>query len=268
MVQSGDGSVVAGGAYGEFEGAADDRVVFGTYRTSGTWSPQLVSLIAERLLGGGGGTLIDVGANIGLVAIAALERSRACCVAFEPEPDNHARLCRNVRRHGLQARMEMHRVALDAESGEVELALCAGNSGDHRLAHGSVPDGWSRLCVPAVRLDEVLAGRELARPVVMKLDAQGAEVRVLHGAQRTLAQVDALIVEWWPAGLVRMGDSANALYAALSAFPYAALLDQHAPAPRTLQDSAQLFASMAWIPADGSDEGFFDLLLSKSQTIA
>jgi hypothetical protein len=45
------------------------------------------------------------------------------------------------------------------------------------------------------------------------------------------------------------------------------LLDQHAPPPRTLQRSTQLFESMAWIPADGSDEGFFDLLLSKSETI-
>lgn len=267
MEHADDGSLVAAGAYGEFEGAADDRVVFGTYRASGTWSPQLVALIAERLLGGGAGTLIDVGANIGLVAIAALERSRARCIAFEPAPDNFARLCRNVRRHGLEPRVEAHRLALDADSGEVELALCSGNSGDHRLAHGSVPDGWPRLRVPAAQLDELIAGRELERPVVMKLDAQGAEVRVLRGAQRTLEQVDALIVEWWPAGLVRMGDSANALYAALTAFPYAALLEQNAPPPQLLQDRTQLLESMAWIPADGSDEGFFDLLLSKSQTI-
>lgn len=267
MEQAEDGSLIAGGAYGEFEGAENDRVVFGTYRTSGTWSPQLVALIAQRLLGGGEGTLIDVGANIGLIAIATLERSGARCIAFEPAPDNYARLCRNVQRHGLLPRVEAHRLALDASTGEVELALCSGNSGDHRLAHGSVPDGWPRIRVPAARLDDVIAGRELRRRVVMKLDAQGAEVRVLQGAQQTLQQVDALIVEWWPAGLVRMGDSAAALYAALRAFPYAALLDQHAPPPHTLQRSTQLFESMAWIPADGSDEGFFDLLLSKSPTL-
>jgi FkbM family methyltransferase len=267
MVEPGNGTVVASGAYGEFEGAADDRVVFGTYRASGTWSPQLVALIADRLLGSAGGTLIDVGANIGLVAIATLERSRARCIAFEPAPDNYARLLRNVQRHGLESRVEAHRVALDSAPGEVELALSAGNSGDHRLAHGSVPAEWPRVRVPAARLDDVIASRQLARPVVMKLDAQGAEVRVLRGAQQALQRVDALIVEWWPAGLVRMGDSASALYAALGALPYAALLDQHAPPPRTLQRSTQLFESMAWIPADGSDEGFFDLLLSKSETI-
>jgi FkbM family methyltransferase len=267
MVQPGDDSVVATGAYGEFEGAADDRVVFGTYRASGTWSPQLVGLLAERLFAGGGGTLIDVGANIGLVAIATLQRTRAQCVAFEPAPDNYARLRRNVERHGLDSRVEAHRIALDAVAGDVELALCAGNSGDHRLAHGSVPTDWPRVRVPAARLDDVIAARALAHPVVMKLDAQGAEVRVLRGAQQTLQHVDALIVEWWPAGLVRMGDSASALYAALGAFPYAALLDQHAPAPHALQRSTQLFESMSWIPADGSDEGFFDLLLSKSPTL-
>src|SRR3954470_6160498 len=109
-----EGSLLADGTYGECEGAADDRVVFGTYRASGVWSPQLVALIAEQLLAGGDGTLIDVGANIGLVTIAALERSRARCIAFEPDPDNYARLSRNVARHALAARVEAHRVALDA----------------------------------------------------------------------------------------------------------------------------------------------------------
>src|SRR5262249_29519345 len=153
-------SELASGAYGLFEGAADDRVVFGTYLATGTWSPQLVALIAQ-LLGASGGTLIDVGANIGLVAIAALAHGGARCIAFEPAPDNYALLRRNLRRHGLEARVEAHRVALDSESGEVELALSAGNSGDHRIVHGAAPADRSRIRVPSVRLDEVIDERSL-----------------------------------------------------------------------------------------------------------
>src|SRR5262249_12853492 len=147
-------SELASGAYGCFEGSPNDHVVFGTYRSTGTWSPQLVSLIGDRLLAGSG-TLIDVGAHIRLVAIAALARGATRCIAFEPAPENFARLCRNVRRHGLESRVEAHAMALDAATGDVELALSPDNSGDHRIVHGDTPAGRPRIHVPAARLDDV-----------------------------------------------------------------------------------------------------------------
>jgi FkbM family methyltransferase len=258
---------LASGEHGPFEGFEHDGVVFGAYRRTGTWSPDLVALIAERLFAGAGGTLIDVGANIGLVAIPVLERSAASCVAFEPEPRNHQLLCRNLERHGLQPRVQTHALALDAHNGTVALALCADNSGDHRLVHAQAPEGWPCIGVRAARLDDLLEGRTLERPIVMKLDCQGAEARVLRGAARTLEQVDHLVVEYWPAGLLRMGDSAQALQELLLAFPHAVLLGYQSLEGR-LRATATLFAQLAWIPTDGSDEGFFDLLLSRHEELA
>lgn len=253
--------MLATGDYGPFEGDPADRVVFGSYRATGTWSPEIVALIARLLRSGG--TLIDVGANIGLVAIGTLQRCAARCIAFEPAPDNNALLCRNVARHGLRERIESRALALDDTAGEITLALCADNSGDHRLLHGAAPPGRHCVSVRATTLDEALAGRMLGRPALLKIDAQGAEARVLRGARGVLEQVDYAIVEWWPAGLLRMGDSTQALFSELGAFTHAALLDQHGP-PRALRRSSELFEQLAWIPSDGSDEGFFDLLLSRS----
>jgi hypothetical protein len=116
--------------------------------------------------------------------------------------------------------------------------------------------------VRAQRLDDLLAGRTLPRPWVMKLDTQGAEARVLRGAARTVAELDALVVEYWPAGLLRAGDSAGALHALLAQFPYAALLTSAARGP--LQPTRALLDSLAWVPKDGSDEGFFDLVLTRT----
>ena len=45
------------------------------------------------------------------------------------------------------------------------------------------------------RLDTVVHGRTLARPVLLKLDVQGFELEVVTGAADTLAQVDAILVE-------------------------------------------------------------------------
>ena len=257
---------MASGEYGEFEGAVSDQVVFGTYLATGTWSPALVTLLAQRLLHSAAGTLIDVGANIGLVAIAVAERSRAHCIAIEPEPHNARVLARNVARHGLTRRIELHELALDAQAGHVTLALGDHNSGDNRVVPGPGAANAPRVTVPAARLDDVLAGRTLQRPCVMKIDTQGAEARVLRGAEHVLAQVDALVVEYWPAGLLRAGDSAQALFALLVQFPYAGLLDARGSLDR-LEPTAAFLHRLAWIPQDGSDEGFFDLVLARSAQV-
>jgi FkbM family methyltransferase len=261
-----DESAVTSGEYGEFEGSIRDQIVFGTYRATGTWSPALVALLASRLLPSTDGTFIDVGANIGLVTIAVAERSHAHCIAFEPEPRNAHLLARNVARHGLAGRIELHAVALDAQAGQVSLALSDHNSGDHRVVSGPEAAGAQRVTVPAARLDDLLAGRTLRRPCVMKLDTQGSEARVLRGAERVLAQVDALVVEYWPAGLLRVGDSAQALFALLAQFPYAGLLDSRG-SPDRLEPTVAFLQRLAWIPQDGSDEGFFDLVLARKAQI-
>ena len=265
------GVVLGTGAYGEFEGADDDRVVFGAYRRDGTWAPGLVALLARLLDDGSGpGTLIDVGAHVGLVAVPTVERTESArCIAFEPAPGNFALLCRNVARHGLGDRVEVHELALSEQTGRGELWLSADNSGDHHLVHAAthaVPT-HNAVAVRTARLDDVLAGRALASPVVMKLDCQGAEARVLQGAALVLERVDHLVVEWWPAGLVRMGDDTRKLHALLRAMPYATLIDQQT-GPGPLQDSRAFLDSLAWIPSDGSDPGFFDLLLSRRASLS
>jgi FkbM family methyltransferase len=255
---------VAQGEYGEFEGPARDQVVFGTYRATGSWSRPLVALIAERVLCAGPGTLLDVGANIGLVAIPVLARSAARCIAFEPAPDNAQCLQRNAERHGVADRIEVHAIALDARAGEASLALSPDNSGDHRLADGTDLGGRRSVPVRTARLDEVIAGRPLEPPVVMKVDTQGAEARVLRGAVETLAHVDVLVVEYWPAGLARMGDNTAALHAFLQSFPYGALLPQHAPPE--LGSTAALLHALDCLLERGAaaGEGFYDLVFARS----
>lgn len=259
------GSLLASGEYGEFEGAEYDRVVFGTYRATGTWSPVVVSLIAEQVLRGGPGTLIDAGANIGLVSIPVAERSAAHAIAFEPAPDNAAALARNAERHGVAQRIEIHELALDAQTGTAQLALSPDNSGDHRLAARGTSEAGVAPCVPvrAARLDDVLAGRRLTHPLIFKLDTQGAEARVLRGAAETLRAVDVLITEYWPAGLARMGDDPAALNALLAEFPYAALLEQRTP-PARLEPTAELLHALGCFLRDGAGEGFYDLVLART----
>ena len=261
-------TVVADGEYGLFEGSSADQVVMHEYRTLGSWAKTIVTLMESRLFGTGPGTLIDVGANLGLVSIPVLERTGSIGVAFEPEPNNFAYLERNVARHGLARRLELRKTACYSERTSLPLLLSETNLGDHRLQRaaadtdgGNVRPG-NVIEVAAERLDDVLRDRELPHPIVLKVDAQGSEVRVFEGAHETLRRADYVITEYWPEAIVAHGDSALRFAEILRRhFEFGAVLHV-APLPEPLYSSEHVFQQFDWLANDGSDPGFFDLLFS------
>jgi FkbM family methyltransferase len=264
-MNSPDASVIVDGQYGRFVGSAHDRVIVDEYRRLGTWAPELVALIVERLFAGTPGTFIDVGANIGLVCIPVVERSGSAGIAFEPEPNNHAFLSRNVREHGLEGRIEREAYACHASAGRMQLSLSPDNLGDHRLQR-TAAGTRAHISVETRRLDDVLRGRPLAHPIVMKVDAQGSEASVFAGARETLARVDHLVAEYSPALIVAHGDDAAMFRRSVLDFPFGAVLHV-LPLPEPLYTSSYVFQQLSWIKDDGSDPGFFDLLFSRSQRL-
>jgi FkbM family methyltransferase len=258
-------SICGDGEYGVFEGSADDEVVHGHYRREGTWSPEIQELLADLLFPEGRGTFLDIGANIGLVSIPLAERRRVRCVAFEPEPRNFQWLERNIARHELGSLFTTFNLALHSEEARLSFELSASNAGDHRVRGAALPEeGAERTLieVPAGRLDDLVRIEDLPRPIVAKLDTQGAELRVLRGAERSLPHIDHLICEFWPYGLRRMGDSAEELIGLFRDFAYGAILRLDEVSGR-LPPVDRLCARLEWLPTDGSDQGFFDVLVAR-----
>jgi FkbM family methyltransferase len=257
-------SVFASGEYGIFEGSPRDRVVIEEYKRLGYWAKELVDLMVGRLFAGGGGTLIDIGANIGLVCVPVVERTRARAICFEPEPENFSFLERNVSRHGLHERMRCCALACHDGAGQLPLLLSDSNLGDHRLQRTAarVNDDQRVILVETQRLDTLLCHEQLQRPVVMKVDAQGSEASIFAGARDTLARTDYLITEYWPRGIVDHGDNAQTFERYMRSFPYGAVLHVQA-LPEPLHSSSYVFDQLSWIAHDGSDPGFFDMLFSR-----
>ena len=146
--------------------------------------------------------VIDVGANIGQFSRAAIGVwPGAEIVAFEPLPGAAERLRATLRGAGHADRLEVHACALGAQDGTTEFFPPANSLSSSILAvaDGVRQEPWARelepVSVPLRRLDSVLGDRELARPSLLKLDVQGAELDVLAGAHTVLRQVDALVVE-------------------------------------------------------------------------
>jgi len=258
------------GEYGIFEGGIDDEVVHGHYLRHGSWSPGHQELLFERLFPKGQGSLLDVGANIGLVSIPLAERRGVRCLAFEPEPRNFRLLQRNIDTHGLGTRVEAFNLALYSEQATLSFELSPTNSGDHRVRSSAPADGASEadaessrelIRVPAVRLDELVRVDELERPIVMKVDTQGCEARVLKGAEGLLESVDYLICEYWPYGLLRIGDTPEALHEMLRRFSHGAvLMDQEAPEPLGPIDT--LFTRLKPLVDNGGYAAFADVLVT------
>jgi len=135
---------------------------------------------------------IDAGANLGVyTCVAGVNTSIERLMAFEPDPENFSALERHVARNGLQARTQVFRAALGAQRGQVRL------TDRDPLNSGlvSVLDGDEGAPVPLLALDDVLPLK--GDNVVVKMDVEGYEDRVLAGAEALLrnnggyAQIEA-----------------------------------------------------------------------------
>jgi FkbM family methyltransferase len=165
-----------------------------------------------------GSTVVDVGANVGFFTLkfARWIGEQGCVIAIEPDLDNFETLAAKIAAAGFERRVRLHQAAAAAEGGFIRLQRNELHPGDHRITFGA-----QGMIVPAVTIDD-LAAEAVARPVsLVKIDVQGAEMLVLEGAKRTLAEIrPALFVEVDDRNLVDLGSSAYALVAHLEQAGY------------------------------------------------
>lgn len=151
------------------------------------YAPEITDWIVNRLPQSG--TFVDVGANVGLITFSVHRRvPEARVIAFEPVPGNEVRWHRNRNLNGSRACLEP--VALADKPGVARfLADC--DSGWGRLS----ADGDIRVQVRT--LDSYCAEHGIDRIDVLKLDTEGAEPRILDGAQTLLERgaIRALVAE-------------------------------------------------------------------------
>src|SRR6185437_1404851 len=163
------------------------------------------------------GVFLDVGANIGLhtLAVARHLADGGAVVAFEPHPTNHRLLVHNLEQNRLR-----HVVAENLGLAEAPATLTGtarSDGGNWSLASR----GDHRFEVRLVRLDDYLRDQPVPRIDLMKIDVEGAEVRVLRGARKTIERFLPLIVfEVCPAWLTKMDSSPAELFTELVGHGY------------------------------------------------
>lgn len=122
-----------------------------------------------------GDVVADVGANIGLYAVALARRvgPTGRVIAYEPDAANAALLRRNLALNGAGGVVDVREVAVGSERGELPFL-------SDRQQSRFDPSGAARVRV--VTLDD-----ELERLALLKIDVEGFECAVLEGARSLLA---------------------------------------------------------------------------------
>jgi FkbM family methyltransferase len=150
------------------------------------------------------GTVLDVGANVGVLTIhLARHFRRGKVVAFEPNPLSYGTATRLVRASGV-ANVVLHPWALGRAAGEIEMVMpVSGAVRMHGLSHvaqgAADAPGGDRFRVAVRALDEMA---ELFAPGVritgVKIDVEDFESEVVEGARRLLAAHRPLVYcELW-----------------------------------------------------------------------
>lgn len=136
---------------------------------------------------------VDVGANVGQMTsvLAAAVGPGGHVTAFEPHPEIFRQLSANAecwKFAGRAAAVELCNEGASSVPGVAELTMTESftwNNGTASIAGGTSHDAIvESITVPVVTLDVALTDRVVG---VMKLDVEGHELEVLHGARQLLA---------------------------------------------------------------------------------
>ncbi|QQR89112.1 MAG: FkbM family methyltransferase [Myxococcales bacterium] len=152
------------------------------------YEPQYIMFLREQLNQLSAGTIIDVGAHVGLFSLLLAHLCRDG-IAFEPASDNFRFLERNLELNRLSS---FHAVeaAVSDEGGEKVFEITGSFSGTNRMKDQAFSRDHAvhnTVTVKSLTLDDYVSTTPLSSPLrFVKIDTEGHEIQVLKGAVELL----------------------------------------------------------------------------------
>lgn len=192
-----------------------------TFLWRGDHEPDVQALLTKFLKPGC--IAYDVGSYVGFftLAMAKVVGHEGHAFAFEPDPENAARIREHVAKNRLPAQIQVVEAAVWHAAAQSTVPYRRGRQA--RSQGGVEADGLmpvlasgEHILVPSTSLDEFIAGGN-PPPQLIKIDVEGGETAVMVGAERLLAEQSPVIIcevhhaeaarwieEWLPARGYRM----------------------------------------------------------------
>ncbi|HLK17303.1 MAG TPA: FkbM family methyltransferase [Bryobacteraceae bacterium] len=164
-----------------------------------------------------GGVMFDLGANFGYYAITLASRLHGACLiyALEPNPSTMRRFERNIALNGIRGVIPLE-VGLSDQPGFAQIVETPDHSGAAYLRESQGAG------LPTISLDLFCEQNRIDRLDLIKMDIEGAELRALHGAVRTLRRLrPPLLIELNPETSEREGYSIRDVVVFLEDLGYA-----------------------------------------------
>ena len=162
------------------------------------------------------GAAIDVGANVGLFSLVLARASGGSgeIHSFEPFPESLERLRDNLARNGAD-NVTVHPFALSDDTGTVQLGAGHDPAFLSIVGDPGADNAIASLPVETRMLDDVWDPGTMPPASFIKIDVEGAELKVLNGARELIARdTPALLIE------ANSDAEADLLRAWIAEFPY------------------------------------------------
>jgi FkbM family methyltransferase len=172
-----------------------DQTVSSHLIAHGFWEQWIHHVVCSLIAPGD--RIVEVGANLGYytIAMAVMAGPAGRVTAFEGNP----RLCglvqRSIEFNGYRDRVIIRNQAATDAAGPILFSISRSNSGGgHTTAHpgGATPE-MEQIEVEGVRLDDAIEGDI----DFLRMDAEGSEPLILHGAERLLSNPNLTVVMEW-----------------------------------------------------------------------
>ncbi len=158
--------------------------------------------------------VLDVGANVGLITLICAGKvgKDGRVVAFEPDPHTREFLQHNVKSF---ANVTVSAVALSDENSKAKFHLHPQSGTSNSLV--AIEGAKEIVEVECMTMDSFLAANPTLSPNCIKIDVEGAELKVLAGMRQTLERFPGLLVviEFCPDNLKNGGQTSIDYYSLL-----------------------------------------------------
>ena len=200
-----------------FRSAWDD-----TFLLQGICSEPLETFVVRSVLRPGM-TVIDVGANRGWYTLlfSKLVGPAGRVIAFEPVPEMFQVLIQNMGLNTFTKNVQAHQAAASNEVGLARICINSKEPEISRLASESQEPQTNETDVDTISLDALVDLEQLETVDLVKVDVEGAELKVLAGAHDLLKKWSPiLLIEAIDRNLRRYGGSSREVYSTLQRFGY------------------------------------------------
>ncbi len=175
----------------------DDLTICPSIAVQGWHELRLTELFVKLIKQGN--TIVDIGANIGWFTLLAAKHvgNEGTVISFEPEPTSFQLLSKSVQQNRF-SNVKLIRQCVSDDEGVSTLYL---SPSQNFGAHSIMKDlGGPKIVVSCTRLDSVASILRIHRIHLLKIDVEGAEPKVLAGAQHLLdeSKIDHITMEWNP----------------------------------------------------------------------